>query len=209
VSGTRVSGVILAAGSSVRMGRPKQLLRVGDRTLLEHVIDAAMASRLSDIVLVLGARAGEVRSSLRVSGCERLRSVVNEAYERGMSTSLRCGLATCDAGSEGAAILLADQPGIGPALINSMLDAFGCRRVPIVRPVFRGPEGEAVPGHPVMLARSIWPMLDTLDGDEGARALIARNPELLQTVEVRADVPVDIDTLDDYRRVCETATDVR
>ena len=202
----RVSGVILAAGSSVRMGQPKQLLRVGDRTLLDLVIAAALGSRLSEVVVVLGASAEQVRSSVRTEETERLRIVVNGAHARGVSTSLRCGVAACDPRSEGAAILLADQPSIDSGRIDSMLDAFAARGARIVRPVFHRHDGAAVPGHPVLLARSVWPLLDTLEGDEGARALIARNPELLETVDVRGDEPEDVDTMDDYRRVCTTVS---
>jgi len=200
-----VSGVILAAGSSVRMGQPKQLLRVGGHTFIDLVIDAALGSGLSEVSVVLGAYAEQVRRSIRAAESERLRIVVNEEHARGVSTSLRCGLAACSPSSEGAAILLADQPGIDSTLIDSMLAAFATRRAPIVRPVFQGADGTAVPGHPVLLARSVWPLLETLDGDEGARALIARHPDLLETIDVPTGAPRDVDTMDDYRRVCATA----
>jgi molybdenum cofactor cytidylyltransferase len=198
----RVSGVVLAAGSSRRMGRTKQLLRVGDRPMLVHVVAAALESELSELVVVLGAAAEEIRENLVPWTGERLRIVVNEAYAEGMSTSLRCGVAACDARSEAAAVLLGDQPGIEASLIDHMLRVFSGRRPSILRPVHRGSHGERVPGHPVLLARAVWPLLDHLEADEGARALMQQRPDLVQMVEVASCVPADVDTLEDYRRIC-------
>jgi len=204
-SRVRVSGVILAAGSSVRMGCPKQLLPLAGRPLLEHVVETALASRLAEVVVVLGARADEVRAGVRLLAGDRIRVVVNEAHEQGVSTSLRCGLAACAAESDAAAILLGDQPGVTRSLLERTLDAFDVRRAPIVRPVFRLADHEPEPGHPVVLARSVWSRIESLNGDEGVRAVIARNPELLETVPIEAAAPCDVDTLEDYARVCAAA----
>ena len=199
----RVTGVILAAGSSVRMGRAKQLLRVGERCLLEYVLDAALGSRLGEVVVVLGAHAQEVRE--RVAGLRdtRVRTLVNEAHADGISTSLRCGIAACEPRADAVAILLADQPLVTVELIDCMLAAHAQSTRPIVRPLFGATRGERVPGHPVVIGRSAWTLLDTLAGDEGLRAVIAASPDLVENVLVAGEAPDDVDTDDDYRRLRE------
>jgi len=94
--GSFLSGVVLAAGASTRMGRPKQLLPVGDRCLLRRVIDAALASRLDEVIVVLGHRADEIGSALALDAVGRARVVVNSEHADGQSTSLRCGLRAAD-----------------------------------------------------------------------------------------------------------------
>jgi len=214
-----VSGIVLAAGAATRMGRPKQLLEIGGRSIVLHVLDAARASRLSEIVLVLGARAHEIRAALAKAGVTvdsqasdarptgappepAVRIVVNEDFNQGVSSSLRRGVHACDPRAEAAAILLGDQPGIEAALIDRVVEAFAKTRAPLVRPMFRAAR-QHVPGHPVVLARSVWPELDMLRGDEGARVLIAHAPERVHELLIPVEPPADIDTLEDYRLALE------
>src|SRR5690349_3849237 len=209
-----VSGIVLAAGAATRMGRPKQLLELGGRPILLHVLDAALASSLSEIVLVLGARAHEIRTAIVDAGIavesiaeahtpaappkRGVRILVNEDFTQGMSSSLRRGVHACSERAEAAAILLGDQPGIEAPLIDRTIDAFAKTRAPLTRPMFRSARGH-VPGHPVVLARNIWPELDMLRGDEGARTLFTRSPERVHEVLIPTEPPADIDTLEDYR----------
>ena len=216
-----ISGVVLAAGSAVRMGEPKQLMPLGDRSLLQHVIDEACASHLDEVVVVLGARADEVRASiearvpdgrtsletnacgdeaLRAPRSRGLRFAINEDFATGLSSSLKCGLRACDPGADAAAILLGDQPGVDAALIDTVLDAFAATRAPLTRPVFVTDAGAEVPGHPAILARAVWPAVEALRGDEGARALFARDRERVCELRIAGEPPLDVDTPDDYRR---------
>ena len=197
-----LSAIVLAAGASVRMGRPKQLLTLGDRCLLQHVLDAVETSRLNELVLVLGCRMDEIRAAVRLPAGLATRVVVNPDYARGQSSSLRSGLQAANPRSVAAGILLGDQPQITAALIDRVADAFLAAATPIVRPMYTGVTGR-VPGHPVFLAREIWPAVGRLAGDEGARALIATHPEWLTDVAVAGDAPADIDTADDYERVVD------
>ena len=195
-----LSGIILAAGASSRMGRPKQLLPLGGRPLLQRVLDEAAASRLDEIVLVLGHRADEVRAALRLPEGFRARSVVNADWARGQSTSLRLALRSTAPTAAAAAILLGDQPGVEAKLIDQVARAFLDAGRPAARPVYSGADGSRLPGHPVFLARRIWSEVDKLDGDEGARALLAARPNWLLEVPVEGEPPADIDTWEDYRR---------
>ncbi len=195
-----LSGIILAAGASSRMGRPKQLLPLRGRPLLQHVLDEAVASRLDEIVLVLGNQADEVHEALALPEESRVRVVVNADWARGQSTSLCLALRRADPRAPAAAILRGDQPGVGAALVDRVTRAFLDAGLPAARPVYSGADGSRVPGHPVILARRIWSEVDKLGGDEGARALLAARADWLLQVPVEGEPPADIDTWEDYRR---------
>ncbi len=191
-----LSGVILAAGASSRMGQPKPLLRIGDRCLLQHVVDAALGSRLDEIILVLGDRAEEIRATITLPSNRPARIVLNPDYAEGQSTSLRVGLGSANTQADAVAILLGDQPGVTSELIDRMAAAFLAADRPIVRPVYAG----GIPGHPVFLARSIWPEVKRLRGDQGARALLRVRPDWLLEVPEEGEPPADLDTREDYQR---------
>jgi molybdenum cofactor cytidylyltransferase len=200
-----LSGVILAAGASRRMGRPKLLLPLGDRPLLQHALDAAAASRLDEIVLVLGDRAAEVLDAIRLPSRLPVRVAVNEDPASGQSSSLRLGLRTADPRASAAAILLGDQPRVTGPLIDRVVAAFLGAGAPVARPVYCDSHERRVPGHPVLVARRVWPELESLRGDEGMRGLLARRPEWLLEVPVEGAPPGDIDTPKDYRSAAAAA----
>jgi molybdenum cofactor cytidylyltransferase len=187
-----VSGVVLAAGGSSRLGRPKQLLPLGGEPLLAHALGHALASRLGEVILVLGHAAGEVAAAVGERG---QRTVVNPDYGRGQSTSLRAGLAALDPGAEAALFLLGDQPQVGPVVIDALVAAYEGSRGPIVVPLYGGK-----PGNPVLIARSLFPELLSVEGDQGARGVVRAHPA--ETVRVSVGdgpPPRDVDTEEDYR----------
>ncbi len=192
-----LAGVILAAGASSRMGRPKQLLRLGERAMVQHVLDAAAASSLDEIILVLGHEAEQVRAAVRLPVGRVARVTVNPEWAMGQSESLRHGLRAVDPRAAAAAILLADQPHVTAELIDRVAAAFLMGDAPVVRPVYAG---GSVPGHPVFLARRVWPAIEGLRGDQGARVLLAAHPEWLAPLPVEGEPPADVDTADDYQR---------
>jgi molybdenum cofactor cytidylyltransferase len=192
-----LSGIILAAGSSTRMGRAKQLLPLENRPLLQHVVDSAAASCLDEIVLVLGYRAEEIRAAIHCPAGVRV--VVNTAYAEGQSTSLCTGLRAASPGAQAAAVLLGDQPRVTAQLIDLVATAFAKSAACVARPVYAGVGGRRVPGHPVFLARRVWPETTKLRGDQGARALLLAHPEWVCEVSVEGEAPRDVDTWEDYR----------
>jgi molybdenum cofactor cytidylyltransferase len=193
-----LTGVVLAAGVSARMGRPKQPLLVGERCLLQFAVDAALASRLDEVVVVLGHRAEEIRAAIALPEGGRARAVVNPDFARGVSSSLQRGLRAADARSQALAVLLGDQPFVDAALIDRVAEAFLAADAPLARPVYPDAAGE--PGHPVFVARRLWPRIEELSGDLGARALIAERPDWLLEVPVAGEPPLDVDTWQDYQR---------
>ena len=176
--------VVLAAGGSGRMGRAKQLLPYLGHTLVEHAARTALASGASEVVVVVGARADEVRERLRGLG---VRVVLNRDWERGMGGSIACGVAALGEGIERVVVALGDQPRITPAHLRTLAERDG----PIVASSYDG-----VVGAPCAFARSEFPRLLALEGDEGARSLI-RNQQV-ETVPFAA-ANLDVDTPEDYR----------
>jgi molybdenum cofactor cytidylyltransferase len=196
-----VSGVILAAGASTRMGRPKQLLPVAGKPLLQHVLDAALASRLDEVIVVLGHRADEIEAALTLGG--RARVIVNPEFAAGQVTSLRCGVAAAAPAARAVAILLGDQPSLRSEAIDAMLDAFVAAGagagVRAARPVY--PDAGGRPGHPVLLAREIFCELEDLRGDQGARTLFCERRPGVVEIPVAGEPPPDVDTPEDFARI--------
>ena len=178
-----VGAIILAAGSSRRLGRPKQLLDLDDRPLLQHVIGAAAAAGVGEIVLVLGHLADQVTAAITVPSNARI--VVNHDFATGQASSLRTGLRALGPQIDRALILLGDQPHVAVAA----LDAVALGPGPIRRIRYR--DG---PGHPVAFDRELWERLLTIEGDQGARQLVEAHPDLIHEVDLDVPMPRDVDT---------------
>ena len=115
------------------------------------------------------------------------------------------GLDSTDPRAAAAAILLGDQPGITGPLIDRVTASFLGADASVVRPVYCTHHEHRVPGHPVLVARRLWPEVKKLCGDEGLRRLLARQPEWLLEVPVQGDPPDDVDTPEDYRSAAAAA----
>jgi molybdenum cofactor cytidylyltransferase len=189
-----VAGVVLAAGRSRRLGRPKQLLDLGGKPLLRRTLDNALASSLDRVVVVLGHDADAVAAAL---GDQPAAVVVNPAYADGQATSVAAGVGALGADTAAALLLLGDQPGVTPAVIDAVLAAWRADPRPIAVPLYGG-----TPGNPVLFRRDLFPDLLRLAGDEGARSIVrSRAGEALRVAVPLAAPPPDVDTDDDYRRL--------
>jgi molybdenum cofactor cytidylyltransferase len=191
-----VAGVVLAAGSSTRMGRPKQLLRLGEIPLLQHVVDAVAAARLEEVVVVLGHEATAVERALRLP--EGARAVRNIEHAAGLSSSLRAGLEALGPEIRAAVVALGDQPELDAASILAVADAYRRTEARVVQASYRG-----VPDHPVLLDRRVWPEVLAVTGDRGARDVLASHPDWLHPVELDREPPKDVDTWGDYEELVE------
>jgi molybdenum cofactor cytidylyltransferase len=176
------------------MGRPKQLLEIGGVPVIRRVVDAASASTVDEVVVVVGHEAAAVERVL--GGAPRVRTVANPDHRAGQSTSLRAGLAALGPAVEAAVVLLGDQPGVATAAIDAVADAWRQGRGPVVRAAYSGR-----PGHPTLCDRSAWAWVDEVEGDVGLRDVLARHPDRIAAVEVGGDPPPDIDTEEDFLRV--------
>jgi molybdenum cofactor cytidylyltransferase len=194
---SRVGAIILAAGRSTRMGEAKQLLRMGESTVLDQTLAHVRGAGVDEIVLVLGFSAQTIRERLPISVIEGLKVVVNQAYEQGMASSLREGLSALDPQTDAALIVLADQPFIRSDTLNRIVEEHRRTRAQIVIPLYRG-----FRGNPVLLDRSVFPKVMALDGDIGCRAIFGSHLEGIVKVEVDdVGILLDIDNKDDYERL--------
>lgn len=191
-----IAGIVLAAGASTRLGRPKQLLDLVGKPVLRHVLDAALASPFDEVIVVLGYAAREIAQAVPPTG--RVRIAFNPDFAGGQSTSLRVGLRAVNATADAAVILLGDQPGVRAQAVTRVVEEWLRERGPVVQAAYGGR-----PAHPTLLDRSVWPEVELATDDQGARAVIGDHPEWRRLVEVGGSPPDDIDTEDDYRRVLE------
>lgn len=185
----RVAGLVLAAGASVRMGRPKQLIELDGRPLVTHSVGVLRDAGLEEVVVVTGAAADAVAAAL--PDRPWLRTVFNPDHATGQASSLRAGLAALEDEVAAVVVLVCDQPGVRPASVRAVVDAASANpRVPAV--AARYDDGR---GHPVLLRRELFPELMALTGDIGARAVL-RSVEVLE-VPVPGQAPPDADTPED------------
>ena len=193
----RVAGIILAAGEGRRMGRTKQLLPFRGKSILEWVVESALASSLHRVVVVIGHQAERMVPLLQE---RRVELALNPEYRQGQSSSLSCGLRLLGAETDAALFLLGDQPLITPALIDTLVRCYQASPAPIVMPMYRGKRG-----NPVLFDRETFPAIERLDADCGARPLFQQyQGRLLQVPVEDASIHFDIDTAADYRRLLET-----
>ena len=185
-----VLGVVLAAGGSTRMGRPKQLAELDGRPLLAHVVAAVGAAPIDRVVVALGGAAGEVLDRVNLGRAEPL---VVEGWAEGMGHVLASTLA--QAGHDWAAVvvLLGDQPLVTGRAVARLVEAWRSGAGPVVTAPYGGR-----PGHPKLFDRRLRPDLLRLTGDTGARDLVAAHPEWVFQVEVGdlgsdADIDVEAD----------------
>ncbi len=195
-----IYGILLAAGRSARMGQPKQLLLWRGRPLVRHVAEMALASRLKGLVVVLGAEAQAAREALAgLAG--PVQTVECADYSTGQAASLRCGLAALPGSASAAVVLLVDQPLVGPALLDQLIDAFEAD--PSALAVVPRYEGRR--GNPALLAAGLFDELRGLAGDVGARDVLERHAERVRWLDL-ADpaILLDADTPEAYARLRES-----
>jgi molybdenum cofactor cytidylyltransferase len=190
-----VCGLVLAAGGSSRLGRPKQLLPYRGATLLDAVLATARACGFDQLVLALGGAAGEVRAELDLGGAD---VVVNDAYGSGCSSSIAAALTVVDERCDTLVLLLGDQPGVRAATVAALLDGRG--DAPLA--VCRYDDGR---GHPFAFSRAVFGELADLHGDKGVWKLLDRHGSAVAEVPVPGPVPLDIDTPDDYAALLAAA----
>jgi molybdenum cofactor cytidylyltransferase len=184
-----ISGIVLAAGTGSRFGGTKQLVPLDGKPLVQHAVDALVGAGVDEVILVTGHDAVKVASA--VSLPERGRIVFNPAFADGQATSLAAAIHALDDESEGAVVLMADQPGVTSDVVTALIGRFRATRMQIVRAAYRDGPG------PSLLSREIYGEAGHLHGDVGARVLAASHPEWVDEVPVDADVPQDVDIPED------------
>ena len=189
-----ISAIVLAAGESSRFGGCKQLVRMSGKTLLDHVLDTLRtATTIHDVLVVLGARAEEIRREVRFD-CERI--VMNPDHARGMSTSIHAALRALPENTDAAMFVLADQPFVSPQTIDALASEYERSKAALIVPTYKGARG-----NPVVAARSLFGEMMSIKGDVGLRALFDKYAATIVRIPVDdvgivtdIDTPQDLDT---------------
>jgi molybdenum cofactor cytidylyltransferase len=191
VANEHVTGLVLAAGGSKRLGHPKQLLQYGSATLLDHVLNKARECPFDQLLCVVGGGAQDVRAEVDLSGVE---VVENIHYGEGCSSSIAAALSAVDPRTEVLVLMLGDQPCVSASTVAALLG--GRAGAPLAACAYA--DGR---GHPLAFARSMFAELATLHGDKAVWKLLDRYAHEVVDVAVDNQIPRDVDTWADYEAV--------
>jgi len=188
-----VSVVLLAAGKSERMGRNKLLMPLGRGTIIERTLDNLLATRVNDIIVVLGGCAQEVCAAI---GKRPVASVLNPDYARGMSTSLLAGLQMITKKAQYVMVALGDQPFITQSTYDKLVEAALGTNKGIVVPTFNGQRG-----NPITFHTNFIPEVMCFTGDVGGRELLVRYPnDVLEVTVPDEGIIINVNTPGEYEK---------
>ena len=186
-----ISAIILAAGMSSRMGSPKQLLKLEDRTLIRIVTENVLASSVDEVLVVTGYLEQRVSAAIKDLP---VKTFINTCYEQGQGTSLAVGIKALNVKTSAFLVFMVDQPFITASLINTVIGEFEKRSSLVLRPVYNGQ-----PGHPVIFSYDLSDRLKQLAGDEGARQVLKELGDKVDCFPVQDEAAIfDIDTPEIY-----------
>jgi molybdenum cofactor cytidylyltransferase len=203
VADRALSGVVLAAGESRRMGKPKQLLPFGGATILERVVDALLDAGVGEVIVVLGHLAEQVRVVL---GDRPVKVVINEAYREGMLSSVQCGVRAAGTVQDAVLFALGDQPHIESQVVREVMGAYRSGEAGMVIPRYGGKKG-----HPIIINLQRYrAAILRLPAHVGLNALMQEYADDVRFIEVSTeDIIRDIDVPEDYSRELARFTERR
>lgn len=185
----KIGALVLAAGGSIRLGQPKQLLLFRGQSLVRRAAEAAIAAGCAPVVVVVGARREEVVNAL--AGLD-VTCLPNDSWADGIGTSIRVGVTALAENCEGLIVLACDQPHVDAAVIEQLITRQKEIRSPMAACTYAGTIGV-----PALFAQSLFPDLLALRDAEGARRILATRPNEVAGVDFPSG-RIDIDTMDDY-----------
>jgi molybdenum cofactor cytidylyltransferase len=186
--------VILAAGASTRFGQPKQLLEFEEKSLVRRAVGTALESNCFPVIVVLGSNFDLIKSRIRNLDCE---IVYNEKWQMGISSSIKKGLSKLleiSPNSSAVIFALCDQPFIQSEHFNKLIKKFYESNKPIIASVY-----DETTGVPALFSNELFPVLTSLDGDNGAQEIIKNNPESVGEIFL-PEAGIDIDTKADFEK---------
>jgi len=189
-----ISGLVLAAGESRRMGSPKPLKKIAGKTFLWYIINQLKLAQIRDVVVVLGSKAENIQSNC---GVAPVRFVVNHNYHLGQFSSLQTGIRSLDDKSEGALVCLVDQPHIKADWIQKLIAIYEQTNQSIIVPVHQGRRG-----HPVFYSSSLFAEICAMAPTVNARTLYSQHSQDIAEADVEdAGILLDVDTPDDMKQI--------
>ncbi len=190
-----LTGLILAAGESSRMGKDKALLAYRGQTFLEHIVATLREAGIEGVAVVLGHHAEEIQRATKLSGAQ---IVINQDYLRGQTSSLQAGLRAIEKEDvSGVVLCLVDHPVVSAEVIRKLLTAHQSSRAPVIIPTYEGKRG-----HPVVMTRELFGELLALKPDQGANTVVRKYRAQTHLIEVAdAGVLVDVDDAEAYRKL--------
>jgi molybdenum cofactor cytidylyltransferase len=191
-----ITGLVLAAGGSRRLGEPKQLLPYGSGTLLDHTVETATESGFDQVIVALGGSSAEVRRQVDLSDVE---IVENPDYGEGCSSSIAAALAAVDPRCELMVLMLGDQPGVTPTVVRALID--GCGEDTVLAACLYD-DGR---GHPLAFGGTMFEDLRGLHGDKAVWKLMDQCSDEVVEVRIPGPIPRDVDTREDYEAVLAEA----
>jgi molybdenum cofactor cytidylyltransferase len=189
-----VTGVVLAAGGSRRLGTPKQVLPYRDTTVLGATLQVARIAGFDQLILTLGGAAQAVRDAVPLDGAD---VVTVDDFGTGCSASLRVALQHVDPRAAGIVLMLGDQPRVDPTTVRRMVAAGVGADIVVCR------YADGV-GHPFWFSRDVFEELSQLHGDKGVWKLLESGRHPVRELAVDGPVPIDVDTWEDYHRLLES-----
>lgn len=189
-----ISAILLAAGESRRMGGFKQLLRLGDKSFVEHCVDNLLASRVYEVIIVTGHRELEVR---RAVADRPVRFAHNADYQLGMASSIKCGFEALRETTQACVLALVDQPQVSADVINLVIETYEKKPAIVVIPTYGGRNG-----HPILLEVKLKGEILTMDPEQGLRQVVRAHLDQVARVEVSSHAVLeDCDLPEDYDRM--------
>jgi molybdenum cofactor cytidylyltransferase len=186
----KIAGMLLAAGGSSRLGRPKQLVEFEGKTLIRRAVEALIGAGCSPVIIVLGADVE--RSQQEMDGLD-VEIVVNESWQGGMGSSIACGMRSI-LEADAVLISLCDQPLVTAETLQPFLEAFRRSRPDVVTAHY-----DDISGVPALFSANLYPDLAALTGEKGAREIIRNSPDAV-TIPLPV-AAIDVDTLFDLDRL--------
>jgi molybdenum cofactor cytidylyltransferase len=192
-----ISAVVLAAGLSTRMGRPKLILPWGSTTVIGQVVATLVQAGLDEIVVVTGAMREEVEAAVGQVRWEAVRTVFNPLYTQDdMLVSLQTGMAVLGKDVDAMLVALGDQPQIEVDVVRLLVEAYRAKDSPLIVPSFRLRRG-----HPWVVDRALWPALGSAPSGSTMRDFLHAHQQKITYLPVEASsILRDLDTPEDYAR---------
>lgn len=193
----KITGVVLAAGKSSRMGKNKLLMKFKNHTVIEETISQLLNSKVDDVIVVTGYESSRVKQLLNNFYHYKITIVKNNKYELGRAESIKCGIKNISSHADAVLFMVGDKPTVNALLINRAIEKFKGEK-PLILYV-KTPKGR---GHPIIFSRELFSELLLLEGDRIGYDLINSYKNKVVEFEDKME-QVDIDTIQDYRMVLD------